>query len=218
VIPPAQPLYGGEKNQGARAGAQRHEDATMNPGAQFQQAAKLTLIVLTVAAMAACSSRPKPMGPVAPTPPPPPSYRPETTPAPGPGGVERGETGAPVPGSERDFVINVGDRVYFDFDRFAVRDDARPILDAQAAWLQRYPAVRVRIEGNCDELGTREYNFALGARRANSVKEYLVSRGVSVARIDTVSYGKEHPVDTSGGADADAHNRNGHTAITQGAS
>src|SRR5258708_34056284 len=119
--------------------------------------------------MAACSSRPKPQGPVAPTPPPPPPSR--AMPAPGPGAVEQNETGAPIPGSERDFVINVGDRVYFDYDRFAVRDDARPILDAQAAWLQRYPPVRVRIEGNSDERGTRDYNFALGARRANSVKE-----------------------------------------------
>jgi peptidoglycan-associated lipoprotein len=191
----------------------------MTPGKRsaLQSATRLTLIVLTVAGMAACSSRPKPMGPVAPTPRQPPPQS-QTMPAPGPGAVEQNETGAPIPGSERDFVINVGDRVYFDYDRYAVRDDARSILDAQAAWLQRYPAVRVRIEGNCDERGTREYNFALGARRANSVKEYLVGRGVSVARIDTVSYGKERPVDTASGEDAQSHNRNAHTAITQGAS
>jgi peptidoglycan-associated lipoprotein len=190
----------------------------MTPGKRstLQSATRLTLIVLAVAGMAACSSRPKPQGPVAPTPPPPPPA--QAMPAPGPGAVEENPTGAPIPGSERDFVINVGDRVYFDYDRYAVRDDARPILDAQAAWLQRYPAVRVRIEGNCDERGTREYNFALGARRANSVKEYLVGRGLSVARIDTVSYGKERPVDTGSGEDALSHNRNAHTAITQGAS
>ena len=191
----------------------------MNLGRQTgtQQAARLALIALTVAGIAACSTSPKPMGPAAPRPPapPPPSA---AMPAPGPAPVQESETGAPIPGSERDFVVNVGDRVYFDFDRYAVRDDARPILDAQAAWLQRYPAVRVRIEGNCDELGTREYNFALGARRANSVKDYLVGRGVSVARIDTVSYGKERPIDTAGGEDAQAHNRNAHTAITAGAS
>lgn len=191
----------------------------MTPGKRstLQSATRLTLIVLAVAGMAACSSRPKPLGPAAP-PPPPPRPPAQAMPAPGPGAVEENQTGAPVPGSERDFVINVGDRVYFDYDRYAVRDDARPILDAQAAWLQRYPAVRVRIEGNCDERGTREYNFALGARRANSVKEYLVGRGVSVARIDTVSYGKERPVDTGSGEDALSHNRNAHTAITQGAS
>jgi len=183
---------------------------------RLQHTARLTLVVLAVVGMAACSST-KPMGPVAPTPrrQQPPA---QAMPAPGPGAVEESPTGAPIPGSERDFVVNVGDRVYFDYDRFAVRDEARPILDAQAAWLQRYPAVRVRIEGNCDERGTREYNFALGARRANSVKEYLVGRGVSVARIDTVSYGKERPIDTGGGDDAQSHNRNAHTAITEGAS
>jgi peptidoglycan-associated lipoprotein len=117
----------------------------------------------------------------------------------------------------RDFVINVGDRVYFDFDKYAIRDDARTILDSQSSWLQRYPAVRVRIEGNCDELGTREYNFALGARRSAAVKDYLIAHGVSGERIDTVSYGKERPIDTAGGADAQAHNRNAHTAITSGA-
>jgi peptidoglycan-associated lipoprotein len=117
----------------------------------------------------------------------------------------------------RDFVINVGDRVYFDFDKYQVRDDGRPVLDAQARWLQRYPAVRVRIEGNCDEMGTREYNFALGARRANAVKDYLSSHGVALSRIDTVSYGKERPIDTSGGETAQAHNRNAHTTITEGA-
>jgi peptidoglycan-associated lipoprotein len=191
------------------------KENVMNLG--MQRAKRLTLITLTAAAMAACSSHPKPMGPVAmhgPPPPPPPPYG--AAPAPGPGPVEENATGAPRPGSERDFVINVGDRVYFDFDKYNVRDDARPILDAQSAWLARYPAVRVRIEGNCDELGTREYNFALGARRANTVREYLEAHGIAAGRIETVSYGKEHPIDTGGGADAQAHNRNAHTAITQG--
>lgn len=187
----------------------------MTPG--FTRAAKFTAIALAGAWMAACSSHPKPMGPVAPTPPPPPppssSYA-----APTPPPVEQGEmNGAPRPGSERDFVINVGDRVYFDFDKYDIRSDARPVLDAQATWLSRYPAVQVRIEGNCDELGTREYNFALGARRANSVKEYLEQHGVAAARIATVSYGKEHPVDTGDSDEARAHNRNAHTAITAGA-
>jgi peptidoglycan-associated lipoprotein len=194
-----------------------NKETVMNPG--IQRAAKLAVAALAAAAMAACSSHPKPMGPVAtngPPPPPPPSYG--TSPAPGPGPVDENATGAPRPGSERDFVINAGDRIYFDFDKYNVRDDARPILDAQSAWLARYPAVRVRIEGNCDELGTREYNFALGARRANTVREYLESHGIAAARIESVSYGKEHPIDSSGGADAQAHNRNAHTAITQGGS
>ena len=177
------------------------------------------LMALAALSMAACASHPRPMGPAATarTPPPPPPYG-RNMPAPPPGPVgESEESGVPAPGSVRDFVINVGDRVYFDFDRYALRDDARPILDAQTAWLGRYPAVQVRIEGNCDELGTREYNFALGARRANTVREYLMGHGVSASRIETISYGKEHPIDTSGGPEAQAHDRNAHTAITQGA-
>jgi peptidoglycan-associated lipoprotein len=114
-------------------------------------------------------------------------------------------------------VINVGDRVYFDFDRYEVRSDATALLDAQAGWLKRFPAVQVRIEGNCDERGTREYNLALGARRANAVRDYLASHGVDPGRITTVSYGKEKPIDAGSGEDADQHNRNAHTAIVGGA-
>lgn len=177
-------------------------------------AARAALIMLAAASMTACASRPKPMGPAATTAPP--AY--QTSPAPGPGPVVQSDTtGAPRPGSARDFVINAGDLVYFDTDRFNVRDDARAILDAQAAWLVRYPAVRVRIEGNCDERGTREYNFALGARRAAAVKDYLVGHGLAAGRIDTVSFGKEHPVDTGADEAAWTHNRNAHALITDGA-
>ena len=98
------------------------------------------------------------------------------------------------PGSEQDFAVNVGDRVYFDLDRYDIRPEAYPRMDAQVAWLQRYPQVTIRIEGNADERGTREYNLALGARRAESVRAYLVERGVSAGRIDTISYGKERPI------------------------
>jgi peptidoglycan-associated lipoprotein len=183
----------------------------------LRRSAIVALSVVAAAILASCST-PKPMGPVATQsrPPPPPPLESSPYRAPGSGSVSEG-SGAPIPGSTQDFVINVGDRVYFDFDKYTVRDDGRPILDAQAAWLRRYPMVRVRIEGNTDELGTREYNFALGARRANSVMQYLAGRGVEPSRIDTVSYGKEHPVDTSGGDAAQAHNRNAHTTITSGA-
>jgi peptidoglycan-associated lipoprotein len=95
----------------------------------------------------------------------------------------------------QDFVINIGERIYFDTDSYDVRSDAQPTLAAQAQWLNRYPAVRVRIEGNADERGTREYNLALGARRANAVREFLVGQGVSGSRIETLSYGKERPID-----------------------
>ena len=91
------------------------------------------------------------------------------------------------------------------------------MLDRQAEWLQRYPQVMVRIEGNADERGTREYNLALAARRAESVRAYLISRGVAGGRITTISYGKEMPIDAGSGEEAWAHNRNAHTAITSGA-
>jgi peptidoglycan-associated lipoprotein len=166
------------------------------------------MITAAAASMAACSSRPKPAGP-APTTAPPPAEQP----APSTGVV--GES--VIPGSERDFVINAGDRVYFDFDSYEVRVDAQPVLEAQAAWLKRYPAVKVRIEGNTDERGTREYNIALGARRANAVRDVLVSQGVGSDRITTVSYGKEQPIDTGSTEEAWARNRNAHTQILSGA-
>ncbi|HEX2561182.1 peptidoglycan-associated lipoprotein Pal [Phenylobacterium sp.] len=174
---------------------------------------RLALIVAATASMAACASKPKPQ-PTGPTGPAPGAQGPESPVIPGqPGDVGQAAT----PGSEQDFVINVGDRVYFDFDSYEVRADAGPVLDAQSAWLNRYPAVRVRIEGNADERGTREYNLALGARRANSVRDYLVSRGVSASRITTISYGKEQPIDPGTSEESYQRNRNARTAITGGA-
>lgn len=172
-------------------------------------ALRLAMIAAAAASMSACASKPKPAGP-APTAPPPPAAE---APPPSPGVV--GES--VIPGSERDFVINAGDRVYFDFDSYSLRADAQPIVDAQAAWLKRYPAVRVRIEGNTDDRGTREYNLALGARRANAVREHLISQGVTSDRIATVSFGKEQPVDAGTGEEAWARNRNARTGIVSGA-
>lgn len=123
-----------------------------------------------------------------------------------------------APGSAEDFRVNVGDTVHFDFDRFDVREEDRALLQRQAAWLAKYPSVRVTIEGHCDERGTREYNIALGARRANAVKEYLVSIGVSSARVDTTSYGKERPICTESTEDCWAQNRRGVTTLAGGAS
>lgn len=165
-------------------------------------AVRLALAGAAAAALAACATKP--------TPPPPPPPPPAPAPAPAP-------TSQIVPGSVQDFVVNVGDRVYFDFDKYDIRSDAQPVLAAQAAWLVRFGSVQVRIEGNCDERGTREYNLALGARRANSVRDFLVAHGVNPSRISTISYGKEMPIDPGAGEDAWQHNRNGHTAITGGA-
>lgn len=164
--------------------------------------------------LAACASAPKPPPPAPPAPPP--AVQRAAPPPPAPPPVTQAPVG-PIPGSERDFVVNVGDRIYFDYDQFAVRPDAEPVLAAQARWLSRYPSVRVRIEGNADERGTREYNLALGARRANAVRDFLVARGVSPSRIETVSYGKEMPIDPGTSETALAHNRNGQTSITIGA-
>ena len=144
-----------------------------------------------------------------------PAPAPAPPPPPPPAPVKAVPTG-PVPGSLQDFVVNVGERVYFDFDAYTLRSDGKAVLSSQAAWLNRYPSVIVRIEGNCDERGTRDYNLALGARRAEAIKAYLVGQGVSAARISTISYGKEQPVDLGTGEDAWAHNRNGHTALTGG--
>ncbi len=99
-----------------------------------------------------------------------------------------------VPGSQQDFTLNVGDRIFFDTDSAAIRPDAAQTLSRQAQWLAKYSNERVTIEGHADERGTREYNLALGARRAAATKNFLVSRGVSAARIKTISYGKERPV------------------------
>lgn len=176
---------------------------------------RLTAVGLAVAAVAACTPRPAPQ-PATPGGTTDGSSNPQypTNPT---GPVEGGAIGAAVPGSEQDFVVNIGDRVYFDLDSYQVRPEAYPRLDAQAQWLLRYPAVRVRIEGNADERGTREYNLALGARRAESVRSYLVERGVPAGRIDTISYGKERPIAEGSNEDAWARNRNAHTAIVSGA-
>ncbi len=102
--------------------------------------------------------------------------------------------GAATPGSQQDFVVNVGDRVFFETDSSELTEQARATLDKQAQWLNNYNRYAFTIEGHADERGTREYNIALGARRAQTVREYLVSRGVSAQRMRTISYGKERPV------------------------
>lgn len=174
------------------------------------------LSLLGAMALAACASHPKPAGPVAMQTPPPQS-QPQPTPYVPPSAPVREAPTGPVPGSMQDFVIHAGERVYFDLNEYTLKADAKPELDAQANWLQRYSGVRVRIEGNCDDRGTEEYNFALGSRRAQTVKDYLVEHGVAAARIDTVSYGKEHPIAFGNTDDAYAKNRNAHTDITAGA-
>jgi peptidoglycan-associated lipoprotein len=122
-----------------------------------------------------------------------------------------------IPGSERDFMLNVGDRVHFAVDSAELSPEARQILMRQAAWLKQYPNVTVQIEGHADERGTREYNLALSARRAVAVKRFLVSQGVSPSRISTIGYGKERPVALCDAEECWSQNRRAVTVITGGA-
>ena len=125
-------------------------------------------------------------------------------------------TGAPVPGSQADFVASVAsDTIYFDTDRYNVDSADAATLQSQAQWLVRYPAARVTIEGHADERGTRDYNLALGERRANAAKTYLVGLGVGAERVTTVSYGKERPVALGSDESSWARNRRAVTVTVQ---
>ncbi|MBI1210478.1 MAG: peptidoglycan-associated lipoprotein Pal [Alphaproteobacteria bacterium] len=155
---------------------------------------KLGVVVLAMGFLAACSStkeeKPQVSGPT---------------------------TSTVQPGSQEDLKVNVGDTVYFDFDSHAIRADAQATLQKQAAWLQKYPQVRLVVEGHCDERGTREYNLALGDRRAYAVKEFLVSLGVDANRLTTKSYGKERPVCSESDEACWAQNRRGYSLVVGGA-
>ena len=158
----------------------------------------LMAVAAAAAALAACAHHPAPTNTAS---------APVSAPAPS----------GPTPGSVEDFRVSVGDRVFFAYDQFDLSPEARAILERQATWLKQYPNVQVMVAGNADERGTREYNLALGARRAAAVKDYLVSLGVSGARIQTVSYGKERPLDPRSNEEAWSVNRNGQTQIVSGA-
>ena len=179
-------------------------------------------LIKTVAAagvlvsLAACASAPEPEPEPAPAPAPAPAPEPEPIPEPVPEPDPVPEYTGPAPGTLDDFRVNVGERVYFDLDQSRLDGSDREILMRQAAWLQSYPQARILVAGNCDEHGTREYNLALGERRAAAVKAFLVSQGVDPARIDTISYGKERPLDPASNEQAWAKNRNGFTQITSG--
>jgi peptidoglycan-associated lipoprotein len=137
---------------------------------------KIVAALSVALAMGACSKNPNEAG------------------AGGAGGMGGMGAGAASPGSQQDFVVNVGDRVFFESDQTELTSIAQATLDKQARWLSQYPRYSITIEGHADERGTREYNFALGARRAESTKAYLAARGVPAARMKTISYGKERPV------------------------
>ena len=123
--------------------------------------------------------------------------------------------GAVTPGSAEDFQQNVGDRVFFGYDRYDLTAEAQSQLQKQAAWLAQYPAVTVTVEGHCDERGTREYNLALGERRANAVANYLTALGVDAGRLSVISYGKERPECTESNEGCWAQNRRGVTSVNK---
>ena len=128
-------------------------------------------------------------------------------------GASASGLGSASPGSQQDLVANVGDRVFFGYDQNNLSSDARATLDRQAQWMQRYPQVSIQLAGNTDERGTEEYNLALGQRRANAARDYLVAQGVSSARIHTISYGKERPAALGADEQAYAQNRNAITSV-----
>ena len=134
----------------------------------------------------------------------------------GAGDPSGGVGSAAVPGSRADFIQSVAaDRILFDTDQYSVDAEDRAILDSQAAWLGRYPNVQVTIEGHADERGTREYNLALGERRANAAKNYLAGRGIAESRMNVISWGKERPAALGSDEGAWAQNRRAVTVLPQ---
>jgi peptidoglycan-associated lipoprotein len=133
------------------------------------------------------------------------------------GGADGAMANAASPGSQQDFVVNVGDRVFFESDQTELSPQAAATLDKQAQWLQQYNRYSFTIEGHADERGTREYNIALGARRAQSVRTYLASRGIDASRMRTISYGKERPVAVCNDISCWSQNRRAVTVLNAGA-
>jgi peptidoglycan-associated lipoprotein len=164
---------------------------------------KLIAIAVLGAFATACASTPPVVDNT-----PPPAPRADPTPDPMPSG--------PTPGSVAHFQENAGDRVFFGYDRHDLTDAARETLRRQAGWLSTYSDARIEIAGNCDERGTREYNLALGARRASAARDYLISQGVDASRITTVSYGKEQPTCRQSSESCWAVNRNSTTRLRGG--
>ena len=127
--------------------------------------------------------------------------------------TETTESASIEPGSQEDLIVNVGDRVFFNYDSSELDTDAQELLQDQVAWLKQYSDVSVIIEGHCDERGTREYNLALGEKRAQSVKNYIINLGISADRVSTISYGKERPAVVGSNDGAWAQNRRSVTTV-----
>ena len=165
----------------------------MRSSSLFRRAGKIACVVALAVVMAACSRQatPKQYG--------------------------LGGEGPATPGSERDFAVNVGDVVRFEVDSASLTGEAQGILASQANWLSQYPQYRVTIEGHADERGTREYNLALGAKRAMAVRSYLASHGIGGNRVKTVSFGKERPVAVCDDISCWSQNRRAQTVLNSAA-
>jgi peptidoglycan-associated lipoprotein len=124
-----------------------------------------------------------------------------------------GGTAGPLAGSQQDFVVNVGDRVFFGYDQYDLTSEARATVERQAQWLKQYPSTSIVVEGHADERGTREYNLALGERRATAVRNYLIANGVDAGRVQVISYGKERPAVMGSDEQSWAQNRRGVVVI-----
>lgn len=123
--------------------------------------------------------------------------------------IYQSDVQGPAPGTQADLVVNVGDRIFFGYDSYDISSEARMTLEKQANWMMQYPSLSLTVEGHADERGTREYNLALGDRRANAVKNYLVALGVPASRVTTISYGKERPAVPGANETAWSQNRRG---------
>jgi peptidoglycan-associated lipoprotein len=175
---------------------------------------KLIAVITAAALLAACGQKAV-EAPPPPPPPPPVTQAPAETPAPV---VQTPMTPSVTPGTQEDLIQTVGtDRVLFDYDSFGLDDEDKAVLAKQADWLKANSGVRVTIEGHCDERGTREYNLALGDRRAAAVKTYLVGLGIGADRLATISYGKEKPEALGSDDSAWAQNRRAVTMVTSSA-
>jgi len=167
----------------------------------MNKTASRLVMVASLVALAACAPKRK-VEDI----PPPPVQQGEATPD--------ANADKPLPGSQADFVASVtADRVYFDTDKFDIDEEDQAVLRSQASWLARYPTKRVTIEGHCDERGTRDYNIALGERRAQAVSSYLQGQGIAANRIQTISFGKDKPLDPGHDESAWARNRNSYTNV-----
>jgi peptidoglycan-associated lipoprotein len=170
--------------------------------------ARIALIAALVATAGCAKKRPAQL--------PPPPAQPQSTDSYSPPAAPPTAGSAVVPGSREDFLQQAGsDTVHFDTDSYEIDAQSAAILDAQARWLTQYPAKTITVEGHCDERGTREYNLALGDRRANAAKNFLVNAGVSAARISVISYGKERPVAQGSDEDSWAQNRRAVTVVPE---